>query len=239
VKPLVIAHRGASGAEFQNSRAAFRATAPLGADGVELDIHAARDGTLVVHHDPKVDGHSISALNAGDLGRLTLPNGETPPTLEEALGAIDRRLRVFVEVKTLGPEFDRRLFDTLDRGPNPAGYAVHSFDHRIVRRLAEERPGLPCGVLSSAYPVRPLTALEDAHATVLWQDVALIDADLVRVIHTAGRQVFAWTVNDSADIERCLDLGVDGICGNYPDRTRRAVELRSGSTGISRSGAGE
>src|SRR5207245_184015 len=82
-----------------------------------------------------------------------------------ALEAAGARLAGFVEVKSLAPQFDERLFDALSHGPNPSGYAVHSFDHRIIRRLGLERPALPRGVLSSSYLVRPLAALEDAGAT--------------------------------------------------------------------------
>jgi glycerophosphoryl diester phosphodiesterase len=127
-----------------------------------------------------------------------LANGEPLPTLEQALQAIGPRLQVFIEVKSLPAQFDGRLFDAMQRGPNPSGYAVHGFDHRIVRRLGDELPPLPRGVLSSAYPVRPLRALEDAGATVLWQERGLM--------------------------EQLLSLGVDGLCTNFPDIGRRAVD---------------
>ena len=51
-RPLSIGHRGASGHEYENSRAAFRRAKALGGEGVELDIHATRDGAIVVHHEP-------------------------------------------------------------------------------------------------------------------------------------------------------------------------------------------
>ena len=55
-RPYVIAHRGASGYEYENSRAAFRRAVMLDADGVELDVHATRDGAIVVHHDAEIPG---------------------------------------------------------------------------------------------------------------------------------------------------------------------------------------
>jgi glycerophosphoryl diester phosphodiesterase len=224
VKPLVIAHRGASGVEYENSRAAFLTAGRLGADGVELDVHAARDGTLVVHHDPRVDGHLIAGLGADELAELRLPNGEPLPTLADALAAIDPRLRVFVEVKTLPPGLDASLLSALDHGPNPGGYAVHGFDHRIVRRLGQRRPTLARGVLSCAYPVHPLAALDDTGAAALWQDAGVLDADLVGMVHAAGSEIIVWTVNEDEEMVRCLGLGVDAICTNYPDRGRRVVD---------------
>jgi glycerophosphoryl diester phosphodiesterase len=222
---LVIAHRGASSSELENSLAAFRAAAPQGADGVELDVHATADGELIVHHDETIDGtHHIAHSSARAIAALRLANGEPVPTLSQALAAIAPRLQVFIEVKSLAPRWDDRLFETLDRGPNPAGYAVHGFDHRIVRRLHEKRPSLPCGVLASAYLVRPLSAMEDAGASILWQERSVTDEALVRTVQSAGTRIFVWTVDEPGDLARFAAWGVDGICTNSPARARQAVD---------------
>jgi glycerophosphoryl diester phosphodiesterase len=217
-RPLVIAHRGASSIALENSLAAFRAAAPQGADGVELDIHATADGELIVHHDETIGGTHIAKSPAKTIAALRLGNGEPVPTLSQALAAIAPALQVFIEVKTLDPRWDDRLFATMDGGPNPAGYAVHSFDHRIVQRLGKQRPALRCGVLSASYPVRPLRTLQDVGASILWQERSLVDESLVRTLHDAGKSLFVWTVDEPADLARFVALGVDGICTNFPAR---------------------
>jgi len=226
-RPLVVAHRGASAREVENSLAAFRAAAQLGADAVELDVHATADGTLVVHHDEAIAGRRIPQLSASQVAELRLSNGEPIPTLVQTLDAIGPRLQVFVEVKSLPPKFDDRLLDALRLGPNPDAYAVHAFDHRIVQRLGRQSPALRRGVLSASYPVRPLVALEDADATILWQERTLVDRPLVEALRGAAMQLIAWTVDDPADMERLLALGVDGICTNRPEIGRRAVDARA------------
>ena len=224
VRPLVIAHRGASSIELENSLAAFEAAAPQGADGVELDIHCTADGELIVHHDETIEGLHIAKATAQAVAALRLRNGEPVPTLSQALDAIAPRLQVFIEVKTLDPRWDARLFDVMDRGPNPTGYAVHGFDHRIVRRLSEKRPGLRCGVLSSSYAVRPLVALQDAGASILWEERSLVDETLVHTLHDAGAQIFVWTVDEPSELSRLVAWGVDGLCTNVPARARHAVD---------------
>jgi glycerophosphoryl diester phosphodiesterase len=227
-RPLVIAHRGAAGRELENSLAAFRAAAPLGADGVELDVHATADGELIVHHDETIDGiHHIAHLSGAKARALRLANGEPIPTLAEALAAIGPRLEVWVEVKSLPPQWDHHLLSVLDAGPNPTGYAVHSFDHRVVRRLGEKRPALPKGVLSASYPVRPVAAMEDAGARVLWQEHRVADESLVTVVHAARGRVIVWTVDDPERMQALLAFGVDGICTNHPDVGRRVVDARA------------
>jgi glycerophosphoryl diester phosphodiesterase len=224
---LVIAHRGASARDVENSLAAFRAAAALGADAVELDVHATVDGTLMVHHDDAIGLHHIPHLTAQRVRELRLANGEPIPTLPEALQAVGSRLQVFVEVKSLPPQFDDHLLDALRQGPNPDGYAVHGFDHRIVQRLGLERPTLRRGVLSASYPVRPLAPLEDAGATILWQERTLVDRPLVDALHRAAMQLIVWTVDDSAEMRALLQLGVDGICTNRPEVGRRAADGRA------------
>src|SRR5688572_8391553 len=125
-RPLVIAHRGASGYEPENSLAAFRAAIARGADGVELDIHNTADGEILVHHDEQLrDGRHISRVAAPDLLSHHLSNSEPIPTLTQVLSVLGPQMLVFVEIKTLAPQFDARLLETLAAGPNPAGYAIH------------------------------------------------------------------------------------------------------------------
>ena len=190
MKPLVIAHRGASSIALENSLAAFRAAAGQGADGVELDVHATIDGEIVVHHDPSVLG----------------------------------KLKVFVEVKVLDPRWDDRLLALLDNGPNPGGYAVHSFAFHVVRRLGRKRPALPRGVLSEVPTKNARQTLEDASARTLWQERATLDEPLVKTVHGLGASIIAWTVDDTGDMERLVRWGVDGLCTNHPERARPIVD---------------
>jgi glycerophosphoryl diester phosphodiesterase len=227
-RPLVIAHRGASTVGVENSLAAFRAAGRLGADGVELDIHATSDGALIVHHDGTIGGVHIPTSAADDVRAQRLANGESPPLLEEALAAIDPRLQVYIEVKTLPPTADARLFAVLDAGPNPAGYAVHGFDHRILARLGRARPTLPRGVLSASYPIRPLVPLQDVGAVAFWQDRALVDAELVATLHVAAAQLIVWTVDDPEEMAQLATTGVDGLCTNHPALGRSIVDALAG-----------
>lgn len=222
-RPLAIAHRGASAREAENSLAAFRAARALGADAVELDVHATADGMLVVHHDETIGPHRIAECAFQEVGTNRLANGEPIPTLDQALAAIVPHMMAFVEMKALDPRWDEKLIATFEVASDWTRLAVHSFDHRIVRRLAFERHDLRCGVLSSSYPVSPLRMLDDANATVLWQDAALIDDALVAAVHSVGKLVYAWTVDDPVQMRRLLAMGVDGLCSNHPDRAREAI----------------
>jgi glycerophosphoryl diester phosphodiesterase len=225
-RPSIIAHRGASGYEYENSRAAFRRAVTLDADGVELDIHATRDGGLVVHHDPDIPGIGpIAQLSLAEARQVRIRNGEPMPVLTEILDLVGDK-DVWVEVKSLPAVYDHVLLAILDRGPAPERYGIHSFDHRIVYRLGEARPTLRRGILLSAYLRDPVSVMRSVGATTLWQEWQQVDQDLVNQVHAAGATVIAWTVNELGDLDRMVRLGVDGLCGNYPDRIRVAIAPR-------------
>lgn len=219
----IIAHRGASAQEPENSLAAFRAALDLGAGGVELDVHTTSDGVPVVHHDDVAGGRLIGATPYSELRDHKLANGETIPTLEAVLSTLGTAIEVFIEIKTLPAAHDSALLAVMDAGPRPRSYHVHSFDHRIVKRIKKRRPSIPTGILSVAYLVDPLAALEAAGAITLWQQERMIDSDLVHTLHRQVFAVHAWTADDAERMKQLADLGVNAICTNRPDVAREVL----------------
>lgn len=218
--PRILAHRGASGDAYENSLAAFELARRQGADGVELDIHATRDGRLIVHHDPEIPGVGpIRDLEFPALAGVRLPNGEGIPSLKGALAVLGG-LEVWIELKALPKEADSTLLAVIAAAPTPGQCAVHSFDHRIIARLGARSPALRRGILSVSYPVDPVGPMAAAGAIALWQEWHLIDAELVAQVHRRGGELIAWSVQDSDTYQALAALGVDGACGNYPLRLR-------------------
>jgi len=217
---FVIAHRGASAYRTENTLAAFRLAVEMGADGIELDVHATADDVIVVHHDAHLENLLIPEVSYHEL-RTRAPDLATLP---EALSAIGPGTTVYIEVKTLDPKDDGSLFAVIDDAPDPRACAVHGFDHRIVHRLLSQRPGLRGGVLSASYPLDAVNPVRQAGADTLWQGESLIDGALVDDLHDAGCSVIAWTVDDENQMRRLQSLGVDGICSNKPDLARRVLQ---------------
>jgi glycerophosphoryl diester phosphodiesterase len=218
--PSVIAHRGSSGRALENTLSAFRLAVEERCDGVELDIHLSRDGAIVVHHDPQLrGGAAIASRSLAELRRIRLADGSPVPTLSEVL-QVTGGLDVHVEAKTLPPEGDDRLLQLIQEAAHPERLHVHSFDHRIIARLAARNPALSLGVLSTSYPVDPVGMVLGAGARTLWQERDLIDRDLVERCTQAEIAVIAWTVNDADEAARLTRLGVAGLCGNWPERLR-------------------
>lgn len=215
-----IAHRGAHDTVPENSIPAFERAIELGADAIELDVHATSDGRVVVHHDAAVHSPGlpvalITDLTAADLGRYRLDHDLPIPTLAAVLSLIGSRASVYIEIKarSIEPLVVRCIRES------QADCAVHSFDHRIVKTVKGIFPAVPTGVLQVARPLDPVHALLAAGARDLWQEVSAIDEELVSRVHAVNARVIAWTANDAGHWETLRRIGVDGIC------TDRIAEL--------------
>jgi len=224
-RPIIIGHRGASGHALENSLAAFSIAAdpahPGHCDGVELDIHVTTDGKIVVHHDPYLStGEAIAATSLVGVRAVPLADGSSIPLLDEVIDILSG-VELFVEAKGLPAAADPLLAAALARHRGAKAH-VHAFDHRIIARLHSRFPRLSLGVLSSSVPVDVAGQVRRAGAQVLWQEHSLIDADLMASCRSEGIAVIAWTVNEQAEAGRLSELGVTGLCGNWPERLRRS-----------------
>jgi glycerophosphoryl diester phosphodiesterase len=216
--PELIGHRGAPRERPENTLASFLRALDLGADAVELDVHATRDGVVVVHHDfvpravssaPALVGRPIAELTAEQLATFSVA-GEPIPTLADVLDAIASRATVYVEIK--GRAIEQLVIATIARASRAGSVPVHSFDHRAVARARALDSSIASGILLVSYLVEPEHALRVARARDYWQEWSMIDEHLVRAVHAAKGRVIAWTVNEAEDARRLAAIGVDGIC---------------------------
>jgi glycerophosphoryl diester phosphodiesterase len=222
--PEKISHRGAHQTLPENSIPAFLRAIELGADAIELDVHATSDGVVVVHHDPAVNapGHpttQIADLSISEISRFPLAHGVEIPTLQAVLDAIGDKARVYVEIKAtdIEPLVVRCIRESA------TDCAVHAFDHRVVKIVKKIFPAIRTGVLESARHIDPVASLVAAGAQDLWQEVSFIDEEVVARAHAVNARVIAWTSNDADQWEILSALGVDGIC------TDRIAELATWS----------
>src|SRR5918999_1229710 len=165
--PALIAHRGAPREYPENTLPSFARAVELGADGIELDTHATRDGVVVVHHDPvpratcpdrALSGRAIADLTHDQLRRFSVAPDIGIPTLAEVLSLVGDAAMVYVELK--GAHIERQVVDVIRAGP--ARCAVHSFDHPAVARAAALAPELRRGLLFSRRAADPADALRAA-----------------------------------------------------------------------------
>jgi glycerophosphoryl diester phosphodiesterase len=206
--PLRIAHRGMPRLARENTLPSFALALEAGADGIELDVHATRDGVVVVHHDAVISGGLTIADET--LATIRSATDAAVPTLEDVCELVAGRAELFVEIK--GPGIELPVLEVMRQYDGP--FAIHSFDHALIARLRRVDKRLRLGALFEEATPDVAALMAETGALDVWPHAPLVTAALVETVHDAGGRVIAWTVNTVADAERLATLGVDGLCGD-------------------------
>jgi len=219
----VIAHRGASTEEKENTLPAFERAIELGADYVELDVQASSDGALVVFHDLRLDRltEARGPLRARPLAGLRELG---IPTLEEVLELTAGRIGVMAELKS--PWLYRR-HDVVSRTTAlmPANGVVVSFSRRAILETRRVRPALRT-VQHVGYGTSIRAAAGFAWAA--GYDVTRATPRGIAKGRALGLETTVYTVNDTARMLALRDLGVSGIFTDCPGRALAALGRRPG-----------
>ncbi len=230
MRPLVIAHRGASGTSPENTLAAFRRAAELGADMIELDVQVTRDGAVVVIHDytlerttsgtGPVHAHTLADIRRCDAGGWFDPafRGERVPTLTETFAAV--ALPVNVELKPVSADdLEVRALAVVEEAGALERTVFSSFAMDALERLRARSAAAALAVLWETDRIGDAVAWArrvGARALHLRKDAAT-----PRTLEIAAAQhlpVRVWTVNDQAEMGRLAAAGVEGIFTDFPER---------------------
>ncbi|MEQ9324137.1 MAG: glycerophosphodiester phosphodiesterase family protein [Polyangiaceae bacterium] len=225
--PLLIGHRGLNTVAPENTLEAIAAAADLGVDGVEIDVRPTRDDAIVVFHDRDLARmanrpHRIEALDLRELGSVDLGRGARIPILDDVLDLCRQRgLFVNVELKRDVPSrrrLVRAVARCLKRHERRLPLVVSSFDPAMLADFRRRAPQVPLGVLYASRHrwVRRLAG--PLRAAALHPDHRLVRAADLRAAHAAGRRVMCWTVNSEPATRRLLDMGIDGVMTDDPER---------------------
>jgi len=230
----------------------FEAAQKAGAHGVEFDVMFSADKKIIVFHDYKlqkrltVEG-KVSKMTLKELQKVDLtqyyternPGKEAPaifkkakvPTLEEVFAYYKKQPKAIlnIEIKNKDP-FDKGFEKALAEAIKKAGFEkrvlVSSFNPFAVRRFRLAAPGIPLGLIYSPKNpiyIRNLWFLRLAKPDALHPDHKIIDANYMKWARGLGLKVHTWTVNDPKEMKRLIDLGVEVIITDFPDRLTQVL----------------
>ncbi len=236
--PIAFAHRGGSLEAEENTMEAFARAVEMGFTHIETDVHATRDGVVVIHHDETLERMTgevarIADLDRADLATIRTHGGAAIPTARELLASFPR-LRVNFELKC-------------DRSPGLLAEAIRGADAlpRVcvgsfeARRTAAIRAALgpalcwspaQSGVLGvwlagwglptprSAFPV---LQVPPAH-----KGIAVVTPRFVRAASARGIDVQVWTVDEADQMAQLLEIGVRGIMTDRPSVLKDVLVAR-------------
>jgi glycerophosphoryl diester phosphodiesterase len=244
----VIAHRGGAGLRPENTLPAFAHALALGADIIEMDVRPTADGELVVIHDETLgrttDGAgAVSALTLAELKRLdagyrfTTDGGRSfpfrgqgigVPTLGEVLASFPAA-RMVIEPKTEAAGVAARLCRLLRERGAASRTIVGSFRDSSLEEFRRACPEVATSA-STSEALRFLAAQKAGVAEALspqvqalqvperFGGVRVLTRDFVEAARGRNLKVHAWTINDPAEMRRLIEVGVDGIMTDHPDR---------------------
>ncbi len=233
----VMAHRGASNAAPENTLAAIHKAIEDGADWVEIDVQETADGEVVVVHDSdfmKVANNSVKIWDAdyADLADIDIGSwfdpvfvNERVPKLSEVLQLCKDKVGVNIELKYYGhdQQLEQRVIDIVEAENMADQIMIMSLKSDGVAKTKALRPDWKCGLLMSVH----VGKLQNIKADFLAVNSSFATRNFVKRAHNAGKEVFVWTVNDSADMSRMMNRKVDGILTDRPELAREVLRQRA------------
>jgi len=218
-KFFVVAHRGASAYEPENTLRAIAKAVDLGAPVVEVDVRRCKSGELVIFHDEDLSrlfniNTKLSDLTLQELRKYKVGGIAEIPTLNEVLEFVKGKVKLFIEVKEKGIEGsvvsmvrDSGLLDDV---------AIISFYHEVIVNVKNLEPKAHVGLITS-HPYLNIHNLTKYGVEILLPRHNLVTGRLVKEVRSRGIKIIPWVVNDVALAIKLRNLGVDGIASDKPD----------------------
>ena len=218
---LRIGHRGAAGHAPENTLLSLNRALELQVDVVEIDVQRTRDGQLVLMHDKRVNRTTngkgyVKELRYAEVCALDAGNGQSPPSLRHAIELVNGAAQLMVELidPAIVPDVVR-LVDDL-RCWDEIIFA--SFHHRAVQQVRRMHPAARTLALAEGIPVNYSDFAKAANVTHVGLSLDSLTEEFVAVLRGERYKVFVYTVNDEDDIRRLIEMPVDGIISDYPER---------------------
>lgn len=254
-KFLVIAHRGGRSLGPENTLYTFRQAVDLGVDVLEMDVHRTRDGKLVVLHDSTVDrttngtgavdGYTLAELKKLDAAYHWTPDqgksfplrgkGLSIPALSEVLEAFPQ-MRMNIEIKEPGQGELSAFCRLIHESGMSQKVLIASFDAGALKKFRSICPGITTS--AGASEVMLFYALQKLHLESVYSpdyqalqvpryygDLQVVTKRFVDAAHARNLKVHVWVINGADEMQKLLQLGVDGIMTDYPQRLLELTKI--------------
>ena len=253
-KPVVYAHRGASGYEIENTIPSFELAVKMKADAVEFDVQLTSDGQVVVFHDFTLarlfnSETRVAELTAGEMKQQVFkdPVDGKPvfiPLLEEVLSVISHKIAMNIELKSDDGRQERiaelcgKVYDLIQKYGLRDDVIVSSFNLDALRQMRGISEDVRIGVLVDRLADDDqsvnagdegtlsfyIRTARELKAAAINMSYAAVDANRIQRIHDSGFSANIYTVNNEELMRMLMKEGVDGFFTNYPDTAIALIE---------------
>ena len=244
-RPIIIAHRGFSDEAPENSMVAFQKAIDAKSDMIELDVRLSADNVPMVFHDRRLQRTSDSSgainqkhsrqLREIDNGSWFSPkfNRERIPLLKDVFPILKKDLRLNIEIKpdvvsTNEVSAVELVVNEAEKAKVLSKVLFTSFNHQMIKEINEIDESIVTGVIYNPithFRKSPSTLVKNSKARIFVCSKFQINNDVVADTHNAGYILYVYGVKTGRDVQRLLDLNVDGIICNNPRFVRETIEL--------------
>lgn len=235
-RPMIVAHRGASGQAPENTIASFSLALQQGAHAVEFDVQQSADRRVVVMHDEALerttngkgmimekDYRELRELDAGSWYSSEF-NGERIPTLEDALDTITKGGYALVEIKhgsDIYPGIEKNIADIVKSKTQWKKKTVFiAFDPTILLQLRELDGEISTGLLTADPPEEYIDVAQEYRIQCFFPRWEKLKQDSISTLHNHGYSVHPWVVDQESDVRKVMSMRPDSISSNYPARLK-------------------
>jgi len=241
---MVIAHRGFSGIAPENTMIAFKKGMEAGSDMIELDVRLSKDGEVVVIHDETLERTTsgrgrVIDLTLDELKKLDAGSkfyssfsGEKIPALREVLEMAHRKVLVNIELKK-GDYGRWTIFDLADRALREIEKVgivdrvlFSSFDPSVLERFVKVNAWIPVAYLYNKPWNSPREVTEGKPFSTLTCRKTVLTRENISRAHQEGIRIGVYTLNTEEEMGKFIDLKVDAIITDYPDRLINILQKR-------------
>jgi len=229
----VVAHCCTSANAPENTLAAMELAISNGADWVEIDVQETLDGEVVVIHDSdlmkiggsgrKVFESTLAELQSVDIGTWKDPSfsDQRIPTLQQLLELCKDRVNVVIELKYYGREerLEERVASIVEAVGVQDQIIIMSLSYPAIQKMKSLRPKWRIGLLASV-SIGDITRLDADFFAV---NANFANRAFIKHVHSRGKKLMVWTVNDTISMSAMMSKGVDGI---ITDKPQLAISIR-------------
>ena len=230
----ITGHRGSKLKAPENTLSALRQAIAEGADYAEIDVQTTADGIVVLLHDAdlmrvasvnrRLRDINYSDLKDIDVGSWFMPefSGERIPTLQEAINLARGHIKLNIELKFTWPDptLSQKVGDIIQQNGLISECVVSSLNFQALTEIKQAFPRLKTGFIV----LQAVGNLSRMEVDFLSISASRVTPRLVRDVHRRGDKVHVWTVNDLNNVISMIEMGVDNIITDYPQKLRRFLE---------------
>ncbi len=223
---LNFAHRGASGYYAENTMLAFGKAIEMGCDGIETDVQLSKDGVPVLIHDETVDRTThkkgyVSDFTFSELAELGIPSMEQLVVLAKRCSKL-----LNIEIKNGRSWYEgieEKVIGIIKKYDMTHKTILSSFNHYSMVKCKMLCKEIETGLLYVEALYQPEKYCGYVGADAIHPNYIVLNKQIVKDVHEAGYKVHPYTVDDQSVMCGLIEMGVDMIITNYPDRLSRIL----------------